>query len=225
MEGQEKFRTPNGNVIEMFFREGTNDRSIIESITTDNEYQIPTHYTGTGVDVGAHIGTWAIAACADNPGLAVVAIEAVYENVLMMQRNVSLNGMQRRIKVLYRAASSSNHDVRIAFAFRGNDIAENHRFIGNQDMPDSTEYEIQMVQGLRLTRLARFIGEPIRIMKIDCEGCEWKFLKSSAIQRVEEVVGEFHHGADRLQELLGRTHTVEVLSDEGGFGLFRATRG
>jgi FkbM family methyltransferase len=130
--------------------------------------------------------------------------------------------MQRRVKVLHRAANSSNHDVRIAYAFKGNEQATIHRYIGNQEMPDSVDYEIQNVQGLRLTRLARFIGEPIRIMKIDCEGCEMKFLNSQAISRVQEIIGEYHAGYEQLEAILARSHNVERLVDEGGFGLFHA---
>lgn len=225
-EGQERFRTPHGNIANFFFREGTNDRSIIESIVIENEYQIRNDYVGVGVDIGAHIGVWAITAAIDNPSFAVMAVEAVYENFQMIQRNISLNGLDKRVTVIWKAASSSNHPVQVRYAFRGNPTAELHRYIGDQRAGTTdAEYEVQTVPGIRLTRLARMFKEPIRILKIDCEGCEWKFLKSQAIGRVQEIIGEWHaEPATEIQAILEPTHTVEIIRDEGGMGMFRAVR-
>lgn len=225
MENQEKFRTPNGNTAHFFFREGTNDRSIIESITTDDEYRIPDNYLGIGVDIGAHIGVWAITAAIDNPTMVVMALEAVFENYQLMMRNISLNGLDRRVSGLWKAASSSNHPVKVKYAFRGNPTAELHRFIGDQrGGTEGADYEVQTVLGLRLTRLARMLKDPIRILKIDCEGCEAHFLKSQAIGRVQEIIGEYHDGQQQIHDLLDATHAVEILRDEGGLGAFRAVR-
>lgn len=221
METIAEFPTPNGNRIKMYCRDGTSDRAIAETIILGNEYRIPTHYEGVGVDIGAHIGAWTLAAIADNPGLAVIAIEAVYENVLLMQRSVHLNGWANRIKVLYRAASSSNRPVPIRYAFTGDTYREDNRFVGNLDRGEG---EVQMVQGIRLTRLARLIGEPIRIMKIDCEGCEWRFLRSEAVGRIVEIVGEYHDSEpDNIEAMLSPTHHVSIQTNLGGIGLFRAT--
>jgi FkbM family methyltransferase len=227
VEEREWFTTPNGNRVEMFYRGDTNDRSVIESIMTDDEYQLRgQQYTGWAVDVGAHVGGWAISIAKDNPHLYVLALEAVYENVLLMQRNVKLNELEAQVKPLYRAASSSNHMARIQYGFKGDPQARIHRYIGNQAMPADTGYEVQTVQGLRLTRLRRMIGEDIRIMKIDCEGCEWAFLRGSGLASIQEIVGEWHErngqGSGELLERLAGTHSVTISGD--GYGPFRAVK-
>lgn len=219
------FPTPNGNRITLYTREPSSDESIVAQILLGNEYGIPTHYEGVGVDIGAHIGTWAIAACADNPGLAVVAIEAVYENVLMMRRNVALNDMGKRIKVLHRAAHSGNYMVDIPYAFQDTEETgtyhSDNRWIGGLTV--DAPHEVQSVQGLRLTRLARFVKEPIRIMKIDCEGCEFHFLRGEGLKRVQEIVGEWHNGEpETIINLLSPTHDVRIIRNDGGIGLFQA---
>jgi FkbM family methyltransferase len=230
VEGKETFTTPKGSKVQMFFRDDTSDRSVIESVLTNDEYNLrQSDYEGWGVDIGAHVGAWSIAAAVDNPNLLVVAIEAVYENVLMMQRNVKLNDLEKRVKPLYRAASSSNHSVNINYGYKGNDFAAYNRYIGNLSRPtneiDGGDHEVQAVQGLRLTRLRRMLGEDIRIMKIDCEGCEWHFLKSAAIGSVHELVGEWHDRSQaELLSLLSPTHSVSILTGSGGLGTFRAIR-
>ena len=63
----------------------------------------------------------------------------------------------------------------------------------------------------------------VAFLKIDCEGCEWQFLDSPDIDRVDHIVGEYHIGdLVRLMGLLGGTHIVETWNEEGGFGMFRA---
>lgn len=230
MEGREKWTSPNGNPLEFFFREDTSDRSVIDSVVIHDEYGLKgQRYEGWGVDVGAHIGAWAITAAVDNPYLYVIAIEAIYENVLMMQRNVKLNNLESRVKPLYRAASSSNHTVQLSYAYKGDEFAHNNRYIGNLSRDtnaiDMEKWEVQQVQGLRLTRLRRMLGEDIRIMKIDCEGCEWHFLKSPAISGVHEIKGEWHDKSQaELQTLLGSTHTIQITSGGEGLGTFQAHR-
>lgn len=221
-EGQEFFRTPGGSEISMFFRDDTNDRDIIHSILDENEYGIHDNYVGWAVDIGAHIGTWSIAMAMDNPYLNVMAVEALAENALMAQRNVRLNNLEDRVKVVQRAASSSNHPQAIAYGFSGHADGVRHRYIGDQRMPQGTDHMIQTVPGIRLTRLLRLIGGKCRILKIDCEGCEWQFLRGKDLKNVEEIVGEYHSGGEaRLAEALPG---FGVTADGGEFGQFRAVR-
>lgn len=228
MEELRDWRTPNGRPIRLYIREGdTSDHAVVDGIM-DGEYGKPLGLNGIAVDVGAHIGSWAIATAIDNPNMAVVAIEAVYENVLMAQRNVRLNDLEQRVSVLYRAASSSNHDVRIKYGYRGSEFASTNRYIGDllrpgNEVPGVNHYEIQTVQGIRLSRLFRILKEDVRLMKIDCEGCEWQFLKSPHVRRVHEIVGEFHGPEADLEGLLATTHEIQRPNSMSDLGMFRAT--
>jgi len=73
-------------------------------------------------------------------------------------------------------------------------------------------------------KLGSLFEDRCAFLKIDCEGCEWDVLADPAIARVERIVGE-GHPADwlaRVHKALDATHDVEVLSNEGGPGTFRA---
>lgn len=227
-EEQGEWTTPGGNTAKFFYRkDDTNDSGVITSILIHDEYQLPQGLEGWFVDIGAHIGGWAIAAALDNPKALVVAVEAVYENALLLQRNVKLNHLQERIQVLHRAASSSNHPVKINYGFEGDESAKVHRFIGNQRMGATVKHTTQEVPGLRLRRLLRLIDEkPIRLMKIDCEGCEWHFLRGESLRRVEEIVGEYHgdglNGTASIKELFKDKWELQVTEQSADFGYFRA---
>lgn len=221
MEGKERFRTPHGNIAELYFREDASDRSVIESIFTNDEYGIPNDIDGWAVDIGAHVGAWSIAVALDNPRTTVLGIEALAENVLLAQRNVRLNGLEKRVKIIQRAAGASNYNQVIHYGRTDTPFDSYNRYIGNANGKGAS----QTVQGIRLTRLMRTTG-PIQLMKIDCEGCEWQFLKSSKIKDVATIVGEYHNAADvDVVALLGDTHHVEfTAAPEPGLGSFKATR-
>lgn len=227
-EREGEWTTPHGNVAKFFYRaDDTNDSGVITSILTHDEYQIPEGLVGWAADIGSHIGGWAIGVALDNPRATVVAVEAVYENALLLMRNVKLNSLDDRVQVMHRAASSSNHPVTIRYGFEGAEDANVHRWIGNQRMGSDVKHTTQEVPGLRLRRLLRYIGEePIQLMKIDCEGCEWKFLKGEALRRVKEVVGEFHgdgaYTTETLREMFKDKWELELTEQSTNFGNFRA---
>lgn len=220
-EEQREWRTPNGGTARFFFREGdTSDHAVLDSILMHDEYKIRSNLTGIAVDVGAHIGGWTVAAAIDNPSLAIIAIEAIYENVLLLKRNVLLNDLGKRVKVLYRAAYSANRPVTIHYGHDATDFETTNRFIGDMRANGGVTQE---VPGMRLNRLLRTLKEDISIMKIDCEGCEAHFLRGP-VDRIREITGEFHNGADEIIAALPN-HTVVVDGEHAaGTGLFTAIR-
>ena len=123
------------------------------------------------------------------------------------------------------AASSSPTPVAIAYP----DDRE-HRFIGNADHPSGPgPHEMVMANGVTLGLLVdHYPGEAHGFgwMKIDCEGCEYPFLSSPGIGRVERIVGEVHFGSQQLRAILEATHEVLFpnLMDNPDFGPFEARR-
>lgn len=198
--------TPKGNEFKMECREGTSDENICRLIASLDEYGLGVHtFKGVALDIGAHIGTVTVPLLIDNPDLIVLACEPVFENVMMLRRNISLNGVDKRVTVLPIAVGPDGI-LPISHGYKGR-----HRHIGNLGEGDS-EHTDDIVS-MSLTAIQRGIGKPLALMKLDCEGCEWDALADPAISQVEMIVGEFHatgraKGMTRVQDLLGDTHRV-----------------
>ena len=74
--------TPGGNTAWLRARTSTNDGAVAQAILGEDEYRLASYYPLTGwmLDIGAHIGTVAIAVALDNPDAKVVAVEALPDN-------------------------------------------------------------------------------------------------------------------------------------------------
>jgi hypothetical protein len=70
--------------------------------------------------------------------------------------------------------------------------------------------------------------DEVTFLKIDCESCEWQFLTSPDIGKVQEIIGEYHFGAGLagIVELLKDTHGVQYVSGDPNdtVGVFWAHR-
>ena len=187
---------------------------------------MPRKQRGTFLDVGSHIGGWAIGAALDNPAATVVAIEALPENVHLIRHNAKRAEVD--VTVIHGGASCGTEPVTIAYGSTESDFAKAHEFIGggiwHTDASDRRTIDLDPVS------LASIVAEhgPVRLMKIDCEGCEWSFLDDPSISEVHEIVGEYHprqgFGPARLRELLDATHEVTFVDEAEPFGNFRAVR-
>lgn len=221
--------TPRGNPVALWHRPDTSDLSIIFATFSpwggpcEDEYGLAAvHVDGLALDIGAHVGTITIALLADNPGCRVIAVEPLPENVEMIRRNLAENGYQDRCEVVWGAFGSS----RITYGYHGDDVATTNRYIGNLSMmAEENEHSVATVPVLKLAKL---IPHGAEFAKIDCEGCEWAALREKAAHRIRHIIGEGHGSTKqydwdaRIARLLGSTHDVRVIKDDGGIGLFEA---
>jgi len=225
----EPVTSPHGREMEIAYREGTSDLSCIGATFTlwgfsGNEYLLRDHppMTGWAIDVGAHVGTVALALAADNPDLRVLAVEALPENCDVIRESIRMNGLTN-IEVIEAAATDKKRkSVPIAYDWTsGTNLADdyvvNNRFIGG--MLDDASGKTINLPGVSLSSLMKERSiDRVRFLKIDCEGCEWQFLPSADIGRVDEIIGEFHFGGGlpAIHALLDSTHKVQYLGGDAG---------
>lgn len=241
MPHESAIRTPGGHTARILTRPDTNDEAVANALLGDDEYRLASlgPFTGWMLDIGAHIGTIGIAAALDNPDLRVVAVEALAENADIARESVSRNGLSDRVFVEHAAAAApGDGPVTVTYGYRsvggGAHAAVDPRYlsqcrwIGNIFDAERMEQdgEVAIVAPLSLDDiLTRYGIEEVTLVKIDCEGCEWRFFLSPALDRVARIVGEYHDARswEDLAALLEPTHAAERWTT-GAVGLFTAVR-
>jgi FkbM family methyltransferase len=178
----------------------TSDGALVHGIIEGKEYDLPTGLSGWAIDIGAHIGIVTVALALDNPDLRIVAVEALPENVEQLRANVKLNGLEDRVVVLQMAAGKDGEtEVAITYGWSKAENQPDHymsdnRFIGGMVGGNETsDFVICTATSLRDILDAYHIEE-VALLKIDCEGCEWFFLDSPALSKVDRIIGEMHIG-------------------------------
>lgn len=220
--------SPHDKPISFAYRDGTNDLSCIGATNrlwgfTGNEYLLRDHFNlkGWAIDVGAHVGSVAIALGVDHPHLRVLAVEALAENCEMIRATIAANDITN-VEVIEAAAGDKvRKKVPIAYGWSSaesldDDYVQNSRFIGGMlnDSSGKTAYP----PGVSLSSLLKqYDIDRVTFLKIDCEGCEWSFLADPSIGKVARIVGEWHPPGtwDQLVTLLDDTHVVTPLGEHG----------
>lgn len=219
-------RTAGGHTAYLAVRQDTNDAALAWGIIEGNEYPFATMrgLSGWAIDIGAHIGIVSVALALDNPDLKVVAVEALPENAAMLRRNVLLNGLSERVFIEEAAASDESEykaeaTIPIVYGWSKAQNQPDHymaesRFIGGMVGANDTS-KTALCPALSLGGIiAKYAMTEVELVKIDCEGCEWFFLRSPSLKRVRRIVGEMHigkHGqaADLRKMLKGFTVTMD----------------
>jgi FkbM family methyltransferase len=218
--------SPRGRVAVFANRPESSDLSLVAS-TFDlwgggnpDEYRLAElHVSGVFVDIGAHIGTVAIAVLLDNPGATAIAIEPLADNCRMIEQNAALNGVSDRLTI-HHAAIGKGKTAEVAHGYQGEFASE--RYIGNLGIGTLSAHSVETVSTITLRSLG-----PIEALKIDCEGCEWKALSEPCVKDIRVIIGEAHSFNDwpeRVDKLLDATHEIEIIANHGGTGVFRAVR-
>jgi FkbM family methyltransferase len=213
--------TPAGHEAVFQYRFGTSDWNTISACLrnpladTGDEYNLPTGLSGWALDIGAHIGAVTIGLLLDNPQLMVLAIEAVPDNAALIRANAEANGVADRAVVWNKAAWTGRGNQRVEFNYRGNEVAEVHRFIGSvSPWIDKAERDYASVPTATLAQaLAVTGGQGFEWVKSDCEGCEHPFLKGPGLAKLGVIEGEWHvrdGTPESLAAQLAATHEVTL---------------
>jgi FkbM family methyltransferase len=228
------------------FRPGTEDRLIFDEVVLFNEYQLPETFRPDDIvlDVGAHIGSFCLAALLRGSH-CVVGFEAERQNFELASAN--LQTFAGRVRVRHQAVWRSDR--------AGDRLFHEGPVMGNTGggslLFNTSGQEVDVVAFDDVVHEVTENGHRrIRLVKMDCEGSEFPILLTSrTLHLIDEIVGEFHEindgvynpapitpvarvdGIERftigeLTRCLQRAgFTVRSERNAGTFlGLFRATR-
>jgi FkbM family methyltransferase len=229
----QEFQTPRGNAVRIAIRGDTNDAAMAHAILSADEYRLREQYlSGWALDIGSHIGSAGLALAADNPDLSVICVEPVPENCDVIRQSITANALGTRVFVEEGSAGAPGQTTALCrYDFTDAETADkggihDSRWVGNlfrgDSNPVATELQSPVVT-IRGLADKYEVGE-FAFCKIDCEGCEYAFFAEDA-GRIALIIGEWHDGEfSRIEDVLSATHSVEVLEDHGGVGLFQAVR-
>lgn len=225
-------QTPHGRPARFKCRDGTSDLATVGATNLlwgnlVDEYHLPEGLSGWALDVGAHIGSVTVPLLMDNPGLRVVAIEAVPDNVELLSENLNLNGVYDRCTILTGAAWPGKGTIEVEYGYTGSETAETHAYIGSVtpwlDAPG--EKQVAIVPRYSLADVLKITGgEGFVWVKSDCEGCEHAFFRGRGLRKLGVIEGEWHERdgtPESFVATLSRTHDVTWGQGIGG-GPFKA---
>lgn len=152
------------------------------------------------IDIGAHIGIFSIFAAKKIKDATVYSFEPDPGNFDLLQRNVKLNELEKRIN-LFPVAVSGKSGKRRLFRSKISPVAHSLFKDMHFTMTNRGGYEVINVNSITLKEV--FEANKIRncdFLKLDCEGAEFGILlnaPSSILQKLKRIAIGYHEGATR----------------------------
>lgn len=200
------------------------DSSALEEVLSDEEYGFLRPYLQAMpapriLDVGGHIGTFALWALGASPSAQILSVEANADTLAVAQRTRTARGDATAGWDLVNRAAGARDGERLPFLAEGPSMS--HRV----DAAGALTVEAVSLAGL-LRRVAGRDGT-VDLLKVDIEGSEEAFLCTDPglLARVERLVVELHPGRcdtarvrrvlagtfDDIVEIPGRRSTKPLL--------------
>lgn len=192
------------------------DRGIIQEVQADYFWpELRAINPKRVVDVGAHIGAFAVTA-AQRLGATVVAIEPDEQNYSLLIDNASLCA---RVMAVYGALAYSAGGLQL----RRDPVNTGHHIV------DVVEGEGDPYLMRRtLADVMEWNGwDGIDLLKLDCEGCEVDVFERADLSPVRAMVGEYHMTANQFAEIAARRlgdYIMQTRALTDTQGLFLAIR-
>jgi FkbM family methyltransferase len=168
----------------------------------------------TIVDIGAHMGTFAVHAAESCPDARVYCFEPEQRNFDVLQRNIGINGLEGRVSAFRCAVASSAGPRDLAV---GESLMNSFHII-----PDGAS--CQTVHCITLKEiLAGHRLDTIDLLKMNCEGAEYEILEGCSCAEFERIANirlEYHNldAPNRSGESLSR------FLEKKGYRIERFTR-
>ncbi len=198
------FRTRTGLRVECPNRPGA--RVPVYEVFAEDWYQLPwfldqlTDRPITVIDVGAHIGTFALHLAQVHPQATIHCFEPSPTTANFLRRNVELNGFADRIAVVESALSSERGEAQLSDNRSGSGHNRLVRLGGAKPGGHATT-----VTTVTFDEAVRSSVSLVDVVKIDCEGAEYDFVLGSSASSwtsVERVVLEYHQVEGRTWDEL-----------------------
>jgi FkbM family methyltransferase len=178
----------------------------VYEIFVEDAYRLPELTAGlrddaVAIDVGGHIGCFSVALAKALPQASVHTYEASPYTVEWTRRNVSANGLDRRVHV--HACALAGHTGHLSFA-------DNGHASGLNGITAPASSSIVQVPCRTFEEAVKAAGGRVDLVKLDTEGAEYDIVLSSPPQAwatVQRVVLEYHdvpgHSASELEKFFG----------------------
>lgn len=153
--------------------------------------KIPFEKGDVVIDIGGHVGIFAIYLARLHPDITIYAYEPIPDNFRHFQMNMVQNGVTN-IHVFNKAVTRDGRSLPMTVNFSFNSGGATATW--DQDQLNSASYTQYEVASLTLNSI--FETHQInrcRLLKIDCEGSEYEILLNApSLKRVEFLSAEFH---------------------------------
>lgn len=156
------------------------------------------------IDIGMSNGDSSIF-FAKNGAKRVIGIEPDSRSFKIALTNINESKVNETVLPLNKALSVQPGTVELIVS----NIAPNANSIDERNMVNvaSSKYK-ENVEAISLNEIIdMFNGEQIDLLKMDCEGCEYRVLQSIAKEYFSKILNltlEYHHGLQYIPELLNR---------------------
>lgn len=195
-------------------RRKTQDDLCIFEVCQENQYRLPNRFNPDDIiiDIGANIGAFA-AACLDRGAGKVICYEPEPDNFKQMLKNLRRHEWEGRWVPEEFAVWTCDGIANMTY--KGPELTACHH-LGLALGQPSFEVHCRSINDI-----LSGIG-PVRLLKIDAEGAEEAILEHvKSLDNVNEVVGEIHPGACKVENIVARLNElgfeVEVV-DSKRFG-------
>ncbi len=159
------------------------------------------------IDIGAHIGLFSLYAYTELITPHIYAYEPDPNNFKMLKKNIAVNNLSNAIKP-FNVAVGNDGTAR----FFSSDISSMSatQEVRNLGMHDGTGKFID-IRSISITKILNKFKH-IDILKMDCEGSEWKIIKDMSTKRlnISYICMEYHEFAGKK-----RKHIEEILAKKG----------
>jgi len=162
------------------------------------------------VDIGANLGSFTLSAYLANPGLRILALEPMPVTFMFLKWNLLSNDIPEiteqefhagkpGVLALQRAVTSDGRGVQVEYSPAKSMNAITSASESSGQIPQT--YDVQLDSDRKTSVLSlslpQFLGnEPVKFLKIDCEGCEHEVVpmlsSSGMLAHVEMAAGEVH---------------------------------
>ena len=142
------------------------------------------------IDIGGHVGIFAIYLAKRHPEITIYAYEPIPDNFQHFQKNIAQNGV-KSVHVFNKAVTQDGRSLPMTVNFSFNSGGATAAWDKDQLSSLYTEYAVESVTLNSIFETHQI--DRCRLLKIDCEGSEYEILLDTQyLDRIQFMSAEFH---------------------------------